>query len=295
MMTKAKLTVHMKRHREYAERNRKKCPCEFCGLELSNSSNLRRHLTCCKDKPQTNGESSEVVGIKDEKNVSDENDEESSEDQETEVKPLNGTIQLTNARVLKFKLVEIKAVCNYCDERFSKTDLDDHIKSCSRRSNLKTNDLPQAATVKLEPGVETSSSELHKETNNDAITPKIHIKLEPEVEIREENEEEMVKLESFDHHDTNLSLNGSDDPLTDSDDSDSDTDGSELPFKCKKCDFRTDKQKYIRKHMASKHDPNPIKCPDCDRFFSRPSYNKHRQTHTREFECYMCERNFATK
>lgn len=298
LMTKAKLSIHIKRHRRSIQRPKRGTPCEFCGLVLSSPSNLKRHLMSCKDKELTNGDMTSIqVGTV---NIKDENEEASSEDQESNVKNMNGAIKLMNQRVMKFKVVDIKALCKYCGKRFSKFDLEDHIESCPSRkespthepSNPDTNELPQATTVTYKPEAETMSED--NSLTNDGASTNIHIKLEPEVVIREENQ-----VETFEHPEDNLNLDKdqeeSDDPLTNSGDGGFSTDESDMPFKCKKCDYRTEKKKYLQKHMMSKHDPNPIKCPDCDKLVSRASYNKHRQTHIREFECNMCQKNFATK
>lgn len=295
LMTKAKLRIHMNRHKSSLLNRHKQAPCTFCGLLLSSQSNLKRHLRNCKEVQETNEDNSFDKVVMPESFEIKQADKSNSREIETsddEVNSVNGTIKLMNQRVLKFKVLDIMEVCKYCGERFSKAEMKTHIYSFKCRESYLFPEISHVENYEkiIESNVMQNTldypivkSKTERRTSEDQqlfndSAHEYHIKMEPEVEILEDE-----ISEKFEHR------NNEWDPfLMDSTD-------SRLQFKCRKCDFRTEKKKYLQKHVKGKHDSNPIKCPDCNKHVSKASFNKHRQMHIRAYECYICDATFATR
>lgn len=175
---------------------------------LSSTTNSKHQLINCKNKKQTNKQFGTLHINNEDLNFKKEND--FSKEQESEIINMNATVKLENQKYVEY--------CDELEENYPSRRKSPKLKS----SNFDTNDRVNSATVKLEPKIEPMSED-HSQTNDGGALTSIHIKAEPELNIFEEIEDGMVKVEFLEDQDANLSfdeeLEGSDDPLSDSDDS----------------------------------------------------------------------------
>ncbi|XP_063698223.1 zinc finger protein 91-like [Culicoides brevitarsis] len=285
LMTKAKLAIHMGRHKEH---KKKKYECEICGWRFGSSWNLKKHSERCEYKQKLEKEMNEKVEVKEEpKEENDKNDSEEEENEfnnnfETEIQikieppeeipenPLE-TFQIDIKEEPPLEIneeYETKSIKSECD-----SNVDDPFQSSSDEVKTITDPL---SLVKCRECKEFRLTQhvkrRHPEMPNIEDT-KDFLALTDEQLTCRQCERECLDIFDYRNH------------LREA--------HAQIEYKCDKCDYVSDKKKNLGFHIYMVHDPNQVECEICSKKVNSTLLTKHMKRHTLPHKCSACPERFS--